>query len=59
MFLDVKQPAPVWVEQVSRTQGQLPGMVMILPPTAHRLRLVLPAHKEWRGAPGFLGFALL
>lgn len=39
MFLDVKHSqAPVWVEQVSRTQGQLPGMVTILPPPLPRVQ---------------------
>ena len=37
LFLDVKHgQAPVWVEQVSSTQGQLPGMVTILPPLPPR-----------------------
>ena len=37
VFLDVKHgQALVWVKQVSRTQGQLPGTVTILPPLLPR-----------------------
>lgn len=60
MFLDVKHSqAPVWV--LSRSAGLRASSLAWSRFCLHRpheLRLVLPAHKEWRGAPGFLGFAL-